>query len=393
MTLVALQKIRDAVQQRPGEIEEEKRKGKIIVGWVGYLIPEEIIHALGLIPVRLGRGGDERLVELGARYISSQNCAFIRACMGMFAENTDPYIRGADAVAFDNACMQVYRLGEVSKYYCKKKTLFLGVPRDPASPSAQKYFRHEVEHFTQKLEDLAGKKVEPEELTGSIGLYQNIRAAICELYHFLDIGESPLNWKEVGEVVHAGYYLDKTNYFSLLQELLSEIRSLPVITAPNSNEVRIILSGSLIAPGDVKLSDLIEHVNGNIVSDDLWSGLNPSLNMHIDNPTIMGIADAYMNRIPHYTLPCLDKDNDIRFEHLKAAVLKTKAQGVIYHTIRYCDSATLKTTGLKNRLRKEGIPLLEIHTEYSGSDVEAIRTRVEAFFEILKFKDNPEVRV
>jgi benzoyl-CoA reductase/2-hydroxyglutaryl-CoA dehydratase subunit BcrC/BadD/HgdB len=393
MTLVTLQKIRNAIEQRPGELEAEKKNGKIVVGWVGYLIPEEIIHALGLIPIRLGRGGDERLVELGARYISSQNCAFIRACMGMFAENTDPYIQSADAVVFDNACMQVYRLGEVSKYYCKKKSLFLGVPRDPSSPSAQKYFHHEVEHFTQQLEDLVGKKVESIDLAVSIGLYQNIRDAINELYHFLDSGGSPLNWKEVREVVHAGYYLDKTHYLSLLQELLSEIKSLPVMTASKSDAVRIILSGSLIAPGDEKLGDLIEHVHGNIVCDDLWSGLNPHLNMYIENPTITGIANAYLNRIPHYTLPCMDNDNDIRFEHLKALVLKTKSRGVVYHTIRYCDAATLKTTGLKNRLRKEGIPLLEIHTEYSGSDVEAIRTRVEAFFEILKFKDNPEVTV
>jgi benzoyl-CoA reductase/2-hydroxyglutaryl-CoA dehydratase subunit BcrC/BadD/HgdB len=33
---------------------------------------------------------------------------------------------------------------------------------------------------------------------------------------------------------------------------------------------------------------------------------------------------------------------------------------------------------------KEGIPLLEIHTEYAGSDFEAIRTRAEAFLEMIR---------
>jgi len=32
------------------------------------------------------------------------------------------------------------------------------------------------------------------------------------------------------------------------------------------------------------------------------------------------------------------------------------------------------------------VPFLEIHTEYSGSDFEAIRTRVEAFVEMIKNK-------
>lgn len=392
MTLPALLKLREAVLRRPEEIAAEKSNGKIIVGWVGYLIPEEIIHALGLIPVQLGRGGDERLVELGARYISSQNCAFIRACMGMFAENTDPYIQHCDAVAFDNACMQVYRLGEVSQYYCKKKTLFLGVPRDPTSNQAKIYFRHEVEHFTRNLESLAGRGVEPERLAESVALYQNIRNAICDLYHLLDTGESPLEWKEISEVVHAGYSLDKTKYLALVRELLDEIRSAPQKTHPEKT-VRIILSGSRIAPGDKKLGDLIGQAKGTIVGDDLWSGLNPFLKVPIREPTIVGIADAYLDRLPHTTLPCLDKENDPRFEHLKATVQKTNAQGVIYHTIRYCDPATLKTAGLKNRLREEGIPLLEIHTEYSGSDVEAIRTRIEAFFEILNCRDDGGVRV
>ncbi|HWQ63320.1 MAG TPA: 2-hydroxyacyl-CoA dehydratase family protein [Methanospirillum sp.] len=393
MTLSALKQIRDAVEQRPSTLVAEKNNGKIVVGWFGYFIPEEIVHALGMIPVRLGRGGDERLVELGARYISSQNCAFIRASMGMFAENSDPYIRAADVVAFDNACMQIYRLGEVSKYYFKKKTLFLGVPRNPQAESSQKYFRQEMEHFTQNLEKIAGKKIDTLDLAESILLYQTIRNCTKKLFQSLLIPDSPLHWKEVIEVVHAGYYLDKKNYLSLLQELLSEIDSGSVKSENKSPDVRVILSGSAIAPGDEKLVDLIEQMNGTIVRDDLWTGLNPSLNMNIEHPSVSSIADAYMNRIPHYTLPCIEKDNDIRFEHLMSTVLETKANGVIYHTIRYCDSATFKTTGLKNRLKNAGIPLLEIHTEYSGSDVEAIRTRVEAFFEILKAQNQTEVKV
>lgn len=393
MTLSVLKQIRDSVQQRPDILADEKKDGKIVAGWFGYFIPEEIIHALGMIPVRLGRGGDERLVELGARYISSQNCAFIRASMGMFAENSDPYILAADVVAFDNACMQIYRLGEVSKYYFKKKTLFLGVPRNPHTEASQKYFRQEMEHFTRNLETIAGKKIDSLDLAESILLFQTIRNCTKKLFQSLLIPDSPLNWKEGIEVVHAGYYLDKKNYLSLLQELLSEIESVSIKSDKKSPDVRIILSGSALAPGDEKLVDLIEEMNGTVVRDDLWTGLNPSLNMNIEHPLVSSLADAYLNRIPHYTLPCVEKDEDIRFEHLKSAIEETNANGVIYHTIRYCDSATFKTSGLKNRLKNAGIPLLEIHTEYSGSDVEAIRTRVEAFFEILKAQNHTEVKV
>ncbi|WP_373840256.1 hypothetical protein [Methanospirillum sp.] len=36
MTLNTLQKIHEALEQRPNQIDEEKRNGKIVVGWVGY---------------------------------------------------------------------------------------------------------------------------------------------------------------------------------------------------------------------------------------------------------------------------------------------------------------------------------------------------------------------
>jgi benzoyl-CoA reductase/2-hydroxyglutaryl-CoA dehydratase subunit BcrC/BadD/HgdB len=60
------------------------------------------------------------------------------------------------------------------------------------------------------------------------------------------------------------------------------------------------------------------------------------------------------------------------------------AKGVIYHTLRYCDPFTFKAKETKDILAAKGIPLLEIHTEYAGSDFEAIRTRIEAFVEILE---------
>jgi len=383
MTLSTLQKIHEALERRPEQIDEEKRNGKIVVGWVGYFIPEEIIYALGMIPIRLGKGGNEHLVELGARYISSQNCAFIRSCMGMFVENTDPYLQRTDLLAFDNACMQVFRLGEVSEYISKKKVMFLGIPRKLFSQSSRTYFLEEMNHFTRKLEEVQGHTLDSDKLTKSIELFQEIRRLTLDLYNSLITRDVPISWNEVNAVVHSGYYLDKKTYAILLHELIEEINSFSSLPSNCKKNVRIIISGSPIAPGDTKLNDIITQIHGTIVGDNLWSGRNMSFNMQMKSPSIAGIADAYLNRIIHHSLPCFDNELDNRVDNLIQTVRETQAQGVIYHTIRYCDSATLKTTGLKECLKNEGIPLLEIHTEYSNSDLEAIRTRVEAFFEMI----------
>lgn len=388
MTLETLKKIEDAVKNRPDEIIEEKKKGKKVVGWLNYNIPEEIIHALGLIPIRLGTGGDDALVELGGRYISTKNCVYVRESVGLFAENQDPYIKNSDLIAIDATCLQMYRAAELIKYYFNRDTIILGVPKNFYLPEGKEYFEKELEYFTKRMEEFSGNKIDENKLSESVNIYNEIRRSIKKLYKYPAADNSPIKWREVFNVVHAGYYLDREKYSTLIHELLSELNEIhgePTIENLNG-DVRILISGSIIPPKDTKLIDIIEQVGGRIIGDDLWSGINQFVNLDIKEPTVKGIANAYINRVPHAALPYLDLESDGRIKHLKQLIYDYKAQGVIYHTLRYCDSFSFKAGETKEILKKEGIPLLEIHTEYAGSDVEAIRTRAEAFVEMIKNK-------
>ncbi|MCL4436800.1 MAG: 2-hydroxyacyl-CoA dehydratase family protein [Thaumarchaeota archaeon] len=381
-----LRKIEEAVKKRPRELAEARENGAKVVGWLNYNIPEEIIHALGLIPVRLGIGGDDRLVEIGARYISTKNCAFVRETMGLFAENQDPYVKNSDLVAVDATCLQMYRAAELIQYYFETKTIVLGVPRNFYLPEGKKYFRQELEWFTQKLEEFAENKLDKNKLAESIKLYNGIRNAVKELYDYQAADNPTIKWREVFDIIHAGYYLDKELYLSLLRELMEELKEKqgdPVI-GTLKGEARILLSGSIIPPGDSKLIDIVEEVGGRIVGDDLWSGLNPYLNVNITEPSIEGLAAAYIECPRHAALPYLDLETDRRLRNLKRLIHRYKAQGVVYHTLRFCDPFTFKATETKEVLKEMGIPMLEIHTEYAGSDIEAIRTRAEAFVEMVR---------
>jgi benzoyl-CoA reductase/2-hydroxyglutaryl-CoA dehydratase subunit BcrC/BadD/HgdB len=385
MGLKTLDKIADALERRPAELEQLREEGKKVVGWLAYNIPEEIIHALGLIPVRIGQGGDGRLVEVGARHISTKNCVFVRQALGQFAEKTDPYIKQLDLVAIDATCIQLYRLEELINFYFGYKTVVLGVPRNFATKEGHEYFRKEVEFFTKKLEEFAGVTLEQSKLEETIRLYDGIRKAIKTLYRFQSLDNAPISWREVSGVINAGYNLDRRQYLELLEELIAEAENKRSEQPANQNiEARIFISGSLIPPGDTKLVDIIEQLGGRIVGDDLWSGLNFFLNLEIKEPTPYGVADAYLDRVPHGSLPYLDLASDGRLANLKEQLKAFSADGIIYHTLRYCDAFTFKAGETKDVLGS--LPFLEIHTEYSGSDFEAIRTRVEAFIEMIKSK-------
>ena len=194
MGLKTLDKIAAALQSRPHELEQLRKEGKKVVGWLAYNIPEEIIYALGLIPIRVGQGGDGRLVEVGARHISTKNCVFVRHALGQFAEKTDPYIKQLDLVAVDATCIQLYRLEELINFYFGYKTVVLGVPRNFATKEGHEYFRKEVEFFTRKLEAFAGVTLEQSKLQEAIDLYDGIREAIKTLYRYQSLDNAPLRW-------------------------------------------------------------------------------------------------------------------------------------------------------------------------------------------------------
>lgn len=383
MGLKTLEKIRVALENRPAELEQLRNEGKKVVGWLAYNIPEEIIYALGLIPIRLGQGGDGRLVEVGARHISTKNCVFVRQALGLFAEKTDPYIKQLDLVAVDSTCIQLYRLEELISYYFGYKTLLLGVPRNFATKEGHEYFRKEVEFFTEKLEEFAGVRLESSRLKEAIDIYDGIRESIKTLYGYQSLDLSPLKWRDVSAVINAGYNLDRLRYHELLQELVLEVQeNLPEQPEHRSLEPRIFITGSLIAPNDTKLINIIEELGGRIVGDDLWFGLNFFLNVNIKEPTPSSVADGYLDRVPHASLPYLDLPSDGRVANLKHQIKQFNADAVIYHTLRNCDAYSFKAGETKGLLGS--LPFLEIYTEYSGSDFEAIRTRVEAFVEMIK---------
>lgn len=377
-----LVEIREKVKNRPAELIKLRQEGKIVAGWSGYNIPEEYFHALDIIPVRIAIGGSEKLVELGARYISPRNCVYVRELLGLISENKDPLIQQIDFFAFDATCLQTFRTAELVEFYFKKDVFVLGVPRNFHWEEAQEYFVKEAEFFVSEIEKKYNRKLNQAKLEEAVALYNRIRKSIETLYD-LQIDAAELSWAEVNEIIQAGYILDRAVYADLLDKAVAEAKLLKK-DEDRGDKPRVFLSGSILPPGDTKLINIITELGGRIVGDDLWSGILPYINLDIKEVAVSNIALGYLNRTPHGALPYLDLESDRRLKKLKELVAKTKADGVVYHTLRYCDPFSFKALETKQVLAVEDIPLLEIHTEYASSDTEGIRTRIEAFLELLE---------
>lgn len=386
--LASLEKVKKAVESRPEELAKARDKGAKVVGYFCSYIPEEIIHALGMIPVRLEYGGNEQLVDLGGRYVSKNNCVFVREAVGMFAERKDPYVVNSDIVAAATTCLQMYRLSEIINYFFGVKTLILKVPRSFYLPEGQQYFENEVAYFARQLEEYSGKKLDVGALKESVKLFNDIRQTLQKIYDYQAIDSPVIAWKDVFQAIHAGFLLDRENYLSLLKELLMEIKKQAKAVENkvdvNDDRPRILLAGSIIARGDTKLTNMIERMGGRIVADDLCTGQRFFAQLEVREPTLKGISEAYLNKVPCASLPyLLSIETDRRLAYLSQLINRYRVEGIIYHTLRFCDPFTFKGFETK-QFFKDKVAFLEIHTEYARSDEGAIMTRVEAFMELIQ---------
>ena len=380
-----LEIIREAVRKRPEELTQARKRGEQVAAYLCCYTPEEVIDALGLIPLRICRGGNEEWLELGSQYTSTKNCTYIREVVGMFIDGRDPLLTNSDFIALTTADLEMGRAAEVISYYCKISPIVLDMPRSFDEPASREYFKESMKDFTAELEKRSGRKLEPRRLQESIQLYRDIRRYLQELYENQAAERPPISWQEVFEVTQAGFYLDRRQYPGLLRDLVDEVRS-GAKRAEKDERPRTLLCGSIIAPGDNKLQNLIEEMGARIVGDDLCTGRRFYQDLEVKDASLEGVAQAYIERLPSAHLVCLRPfDEDKRFLNIVNLAKNYRAEGIIYHTLRYCDPFNFKVVAIRSFLREKlgNFPFLNIYKEYSATDIEAVRTRVETFIDII----------
>jgi benzoyl-CoA reductase/2-hydroxyglutaryl-CoA dehydratase subunit BcrC/BadD/HgdB len=145
----------------------------------------------------------------------------------------------------------------------------------------------------------------------------------------------------------------------------------------------------MIWPDNWKLPTLIEEgtPQGILVADELCSSERLLYDpVGVDewsmNDMLNAIAERYLMAS---TCPCFtSKDgNEDRVNWLLNKVKEWKIQGVIYYVNRGCMLYAMEYTRVKKVLDHINIPVYYLDTEYTREDVGQMKTRVEAFLEML----------
>jgi len=384
-------RIADFFGQREKEIREFKAQGGKVIGFACMFTPIELILAAGAIPVRID-SGFYTPSKIGDQIVPVEVCPVVRSMIGLAMANLYPYLEMCDAIISPNTCDGKTKACEILSDAFP--VWEMNVPKIKDTSHAKEYWLAQVREVKAKIEKLTGRPITAKAMRSSIEMTLKATEASRRLQE-LRKGPPVISGRDAMLVDQMSFYDDirrwteKTN--TLCDELESNIKQQLYVAAPDTP--RILLTGSpMIWPDCWKTPNLIEESKprGLIVADEFCSGSRVFFDpVGVDEATSGDMLKAIAQRyVMPCTCPCFTSEdgNRDRVDKLLTMIKDYQISGVIYHVIRGCHLYAMEYMRLKRLLEKENIPMYYLDTEYSREDSGQIKTRIEAFLEMLATK-------
>ncbi|MDH7606562.1 MAG: 2-hydroxyacyl-CoA dehydratase family protein [Candidatus Bathyarchaeota archaeon] len=374
---------------REKEIVEAREEGKKVIGYTCMFAPIELILAAGAIPVRVSSGLYDP-VKLGNRVVPVEVCPVVRSTIGVKMVGLSPYLELSDALITSLTCDGMTKLSEILSDY--KPVWTLCPPRLKDSEQSISFWKEELKAVKEKIEKLTGTKITSSKLKSAIERLHRATRAFRRLQD-LRKGNPVIMGRDAMLVNQTLMWDDVERWTQKTEKLCDELerRVQGKVWACPIETPRVMIAGTpIIWTDNWKLPNIVEEANpqGVIVADELCSGdrflYDP---VGVDEWTMEDMFNAVADRylLPS-TCPCFTSEdgNEDRVNWIKARVEERRVDGVVYHVYRGCMLYAMEYMRIKKVLDKINVPVYYLDTDYTREDVGQIKTRVEAFLEMLK---------
>jgi benzoyl-CoA reductase/2-hydroxyglutaryl-CoA dehydratase subunit BcrC/BadD/HgdB len=350
-----------------------KAAAKKVIGFAYLAVPEEIIHAAEMLPFRLSGDNGPLPMQLAEGYVLANNCSVLRGIWQQVLEDRYPFL---DGMVNSPVCDGMRRLHDNWLEY--KALPYMDIvyyPRKATEDALQMYLT-DLERWRERLSEFRGQRIRDNELIRSIALYNRTRELMQQFYELRRLDRPAVTGAETLEMLKAASRMPREQYNELLEQLLDEIK----------RSGREIKKGKrlMIAGNDIHNSNwiaAIEDMDAVVVTDEMnigtryfWGKVDTSL------PPMEGIARHYMFNRPQEAMIYQSK----RFDHIFRMAKEYRVDGVIAEVFPYCAPLENDKPWLKKEMARRDIPVLELELEYCEQPSGQMRTRVEAFLEMLQ---------
>lgn len=379
----AIESLSKCIEARPAEFKQLRERGIKIVGLVGSgYIPEELVYSSGAIPQRLIRGGERKTIDASREYCHSCLSTFHKAQIAYLLSGKEPVYNSLDYLIMEAGDWNSEMVGMYVYSFKKIPATWLGIPGNPDFTGSLSYYLTGLAKLREKLEELTGSKASDDKLREYISLYNEMRHLLKEIGHLRKAPSPPISGLDFIRLNHASFYCEPHMYVNSLRSIYDDLKAKEGRCPKDAP--RIAIFGCPIAQGDYLLPKLIEDAGGVVVTEELGGGIRRSEGKtQLAGPPLENLARRYYlgrGRDP-YKYPW--------GEELPSVYSKLaddfEVDGIIWYQLMYLVAYARLEYVISGRMRKRGIPMMTIQSEYDlEGRLESCRTRMEAFIEVLR---------
>jgi benzoyl-CoA reductase subunit C len=349
--------------------------GGKVVGHFQVYFPEEIVHAAGALPFKV-RGGPVEATQADSRF-GSYLCSIVKTSLELVLSRHIELEMFVTHPICDAARNLAAVWGRNFDYPCQ----ILYLPQNANSGHAAEYLRGEYDRLRRSVEEVTGTRVTDDALRASIGVFNENRALLRDLYAIKR--EAP--WLIAAEDAYAlmavGGMIPREEHNALLRAVLPQVRDRSM---KQQDRIRVVFEGGFCEQPPL---DLIRVIGRScyVVDDDLLIGLRWILeDVPTDRDPLHALAEAYLERSTYSPV-----QHDLRKPKermLLARVGAAGAQAAIVTAAKMCEPGLEEQVAYTRALDADGVPYFVSEFEENMTSFEHLEIQLETFVENLLFE-------
>ena len=355
------------------------RPGRKAIGYMPVYVPRELIHAAGMLPVGVLGGGDQLEVIQGDAYYQSYICRIPRSTIELGLTGR---LDCLDGMLFPSICDVIRNLSGMWQLMFENKYVrYFDVPQNYQDEVGGRFYANELEILRRDLGKLRGRPVTDEEIDASIGVYNENRRAVNDLYAYRAAKPWQAPTSEVYLVLRAGMILPPEAHTQLIRDYLAATEAQP---RPRRDNARIVINGSFCEQPPLNLIKSVEMAGCYIVDDDFMLVTRWLLDeVPMTGRPLEELARAFLHRSAS-TAAKYDEKREDKGQFLLQQVKRRAAEGVIFAAPSFCDPALLERPMLQDVLKTHKVPYTAFKYAENTGQMAPIREQAGTFADSIK---------
>lgn len=371
----AISACRDLVED-PGfpTVQAWKEKGGKVLGHFQVYFPEELAHAVGMLPVKV-RGAPVEMRQADSHF-GSYLCSILRSSLEVALDGRLPL----DFFVTHPICDAARNLAGVWSRNFTYPAQILYLPQNANSSGAAAYLKNEYARLLGDLETVAGRRASQADLRRAIDVFNENRQLIRELYRIKRETPWLLPVDQAYVLVSLGGLIPREEHNVLLRQLLPRIRARE---ARRQDRIRVVFEGGFCEQPPLDLLSMIGQ-SCYVVDDDLLIGLRFLLeDVSREGDPLQALATAYLEGSSYSPV-----QHDIRKpkEHmLLERIRNSGAEAAIIAAAKMCEPGLDEQVAYTKALDEAHIPYFVTEFEEKMSGFDQLQLQLETFVESILF--------